>query len=110
MQTSSVEICNELAIVTCIYIIIVLKAPTAEQSWPLAFEENPFESFAELRVEYAVDDWVERRVGVAEPRKYFERRFTNAGLAEGRHNVDTEKGHPADCGRKTGSLIARYNQ
>lgn len=101
MQTTTFIIGDELAIIACIYIVVVVVegAAAAEQSRPLPFQEDPLESLAKLCVEYAVDDGVERRVGVAEPRENLERRFTDARFAEGGHNVHTEKGHPTHCGR-----------
>lgn len=59
---ASVVIRDELAIVTRVDVIVVLEGSAAQQPRPLPLQENSFESLAELRVEYAVDDGIERRV------------------------------------------------
>lgn len=75
--------------------------------------EYAAERVPELRVEYRVDDRVERRVGVAEPREHFERGLGYARLAERRDDVHAEERHPAqqerahyDADRYGGLVIA----
>lgn len=60
-----------------------------------ACRQDAFKRLPELRVEDGVDDRVEGRVAVAEPREYLEGDVRDAGLAEGRHDVDAEERHPA---------------
>lgn len=97
MKAASVKVRDELAVVAAVQVVIVMKASAAQQSRPLPLEEDALERLAELRVENTVDDWIEGRVGVAEPRQNLECRVVDAGLAKCRHDVDTEKRHPADC-------------
>lgn len=97
MKAAPVKVRDELAVIAAVQVVVVMKASAAQQSRPLTLEEDALERLAELRVENAVDDWIEGRVGVAEPRQNLERRVVDAGLAKCRHNVDTEKRHPADC-------------
>lgn len=97
MKAASVKVRDELAVVAAVQIVIVMKAAAAQQSRPLSLEEDALEGLAELRVENAVDDWIEGRVGVAEPRQDLECRVVDAGLAKCRHDVDAEKRHPANC-------------
>lgn len=64
---------------------------------PGAFRrQDTFECLPEFRVEYRVDDRIERGIRVAQPRQDFERLAANARFAEGGHNVDAEKRHPTD--------------
>lgn len=58
-------------------------------------QQDPAESLPELRVEDAVDDGVEGRVAVAQPRQELEHHVRDARLADGRHDVDAEEGDPA---------------
>lgn len=57
--------------------------------------QDSFECLSELRVEDGVDDRVERRIGVAQPREDLEGDVRYAGLAECCHDVYAEEGHPA---------------
>lgn len=57
--------------------------------------EDALERLPELRVEYRVDDRVEGRIGVTQPREDLERDLRYARLAERRHDVDAEERHPA---------------
>ena len=61
-----------------------------------ARRQNLVERLAKLHVEYGVDDRIERTVRIAQPSQHFENNRRDACFAEGRHNVDTEEGHPAD--------------
>jgi len=76
----------------------------AEHHRPVTLAETPgrivggeyaAERVSELGVEYRIDDGVERRVGVAEPREHLERGFGYARLAERRDDVYAEERHPA---------------
>lgn len=58
--------------------------------------EDASEGFAELRVEDGVYDWVERRVGISQPREDFEYEPRDACLAECGHYINAKEGHPAD--------------
>lgn len=58
--------------------------------------QDAFERLPELGVEYGVDDGIESRVGVAQPREDLEGDFRDARLAEGGDDVDAEERHPAD--------------
>ena len=49
-----------------------------------------------FQIENRVDDWIESRVGVAEPCEEFEDDGRDARLAECGYNVDTEERYPAD--------------
>ena len=62
----------------------------------VAGRQDALEGLPELAVVDGVDEWIEHRVRVAQPREDLERLSADAGLAEGRHYVDTEEGHPAD--------------
>lgn len=76
--------------------------------------EYSAERVPELGVEYRVDDRVERRVGVAEPREHLERGFGYARLAERRDDVDAEERHPAqqerahDHAHRDGRLVVAH--
>jgi len=95
----------------------------AEHHCPVALAETPVrvvggeyaaERVPELGVEYRVDDRVERRVGVAEPREHLERGFGYARLAERRDDVDAEERHPAqqerahDHAHRDGCLVVAH--
>lgn len=97
---AAIVICDELAVVTRVHVIVVLEGAAAQQPRPLPLQENSLESLAELRVEDAVDDGIERRVRVAEPREDLEGGLADARFTEGRNDVDTEKGHPAHFARR----------
>lgn len=58
--------------------------------------QDALERLAELGVEDRIDDRIERRVRVAQPRQDLECLAADARLAEGGHNVDAEERHPAD--------------
>lgn len=62
----------------------------------IAHSQDALEGVAELLVEDRVDDRVEGRIRVAQPGEYLEGLAPDAGLAEGRCDVDAEEGHPAD--------------
>lgn len=76
--------------------------------------EYAAERVAELGVEYRVDDRVERRVGVAEPREHLERGHGYARLAERRDDVGAEERHPAqqerahDHAHRDGRLVVAH--
>jgi len=76
--------------------------------------EYAAERVSELGVEYRVDDWVERRVGVAEPRENLECGFGYARLTERRDDVDAEERHPAqqerahDDAHRDGGLVVAH--
>lgn len=80
----------------------------------VATGQDALEGLPELGVEYRVDDRVEGRVRVAQPRQDLERLAADARLAECGHNVDAEERHPAyeedahydtDC---NGSLVVGH--
>lgn len=62
----------------------------------VATGQDALEGLPELGIEYRVDDRVEGRVRVAQPRQDLERLASDAGLAEGGHYVHAEERHPAD--------------
>lgn len=95
MKTSALKICDKFTL--AVRIVIVLDSATAEDARDLTFEEDSFECFTKFRIENAIDNWIECRVRVAEPRENFECCFTDTGLTEGRHDVHAEEWHPADC-------------
>lgn len=70
--------------------VVLAEAPVRVVGGEYAAERLP-----ELGVEYGVDDRVERRVGVAEPREHLERGLGYARLAERRDDVHAEERHPA---------------
>lgn len=95
----------------------------AEHHRPVTLAETPgrvvggeyaAERVPELGVEYRIDDGVERRVGVAEPREHLERGFGYARLAERRDDVDAEERHPAqqerahDHAHRDGRLVVAH--
>ncbi len=49
-----------------------------------------------FQIENGVDDWIESRIGVAEPCEEFEDDGRDARLAECGNNVDAEERYPAD--------------
>lgn len=55
--------------------------------------QDTLECFSEFGVEYGVDDRVEGRVRVAQPRQDLEGYVWDARLTEGCHDVDAEEGH-----------------
>lgn len=96
MKASAFVVSDELAIIAGIYIVIVMEAAAAQKPRPLSLKQDALECLPEFRVKYAVNDGIKSRVGVPEPREDLEGCLSYAGLAEGRHDVDTEKRHPAD--------------
>lgn len=62
----------------------------------MTLQEDPFECLSKFCVEDAIDNRIERGVGVAEPREHFKSRVSDASLAEGRDDVDAEERHPAN--------------
>lgn len=62
----------------------------------VARRQDALEGLPKLRIEYRIDDGIERRIGVAQPGEDLERLAADAGLAERRHDVHAEEGHPAD--------------
>lgn len=58
--------------------------------------QDALERFPELGIENGINYWVERGVGIAEPGEDLERLAADAGLAERRHDVHAEEGHPAN--------------
>jgi len=71
-------------------VVALAEAPVRVMGGEYATERVP-----ELRVEYRVDDRIERRVGVAEPREHFERGLGYTRLAERRDDVHAKERHPA---------------
>ena len=59
------------------------------------FKEDPFKSPPKVLVENSVDDWIESRVGVAQPESYIEAPLLHAtgGIFRG---VDADWTHRAD--------------
>lgn len=62
MKATSFVICNELAIGTRIYIVIVMKVSAAEQARPLTLQQDSLERLSKLCVEDAVDNGIESGV------------------------------------------------
>lgn len=58
--------------------------------------QDAFKRLPKFGIEDGVDYGIEGRVGIPQPREYFEGYVGYAGLAEGRHDVYAEEGHPAD--------------
>lgn len=90
-------------------LVALAEAPVRVVGGEYAAERVP-----ELRVEYRIDDRVERRVGVAEPREHFERGAGYARFAERRDDVDAEERHPAqqerahDDAHRDGGLVVAH--
>lgn len=90
-------------------LVALAEAPVRVVGGEYAAERVP-----ELGVEYRIDDRVERRVGVAEPREHFERGAGYARFAERRDDVDAEERHPAqqerahDDAHRDGGLVVAH--
>lgn len=89
----SIIIRYESAIDTAIKIIVILPRKPK-------LEKNSLESFAKLRIEYAINYRVESWVRVAKPGENFEGCVVNARFTEGRNDVRDEKWHPGNCAEK----------
>ena len=61
-----------------------------------ALGEEPLEGFAEVEVENGVDDGIERRVDVAEPRDELEKARRLEEQVKRLEKVENEERHPAD--------------
>ena len=51
---------------------------------------------SEIEIENGINDGIKSAVGIAQPSEYLEHNRRDTCLAEGGHNVDTEKGNPTD--------------
>lgn len=89
-------------------LVALAKAPVRVVGGEYAAERIP-----ELCVKYRVDDRVERRVGITEPREHFERGLGYTRVAESLDDVYAEERHPAqqerahdDADRNGGLVVA----